>query len=51
MTGYTWRYRCSHCDQLVDVEEVNEHIQAHRREPNWKGMAELTREDITDEPQ
>lgn len=44
MTAFPWRYRCS-CGELIEVEAAEAHLAAHKADPEWDGVLELTRVD------
>lgn len=40
-----WKYRCSACDDLVDVDDVTRHIDAHKEAADWTGVLSMKRVD------
>lgn len=41
----TWAYRCSICDELVEVDDVKAHLEAEQAKDDWPGVLTWTRED------
>lgn len=47
MDPIAWCYRCSGCNNLVHVDDMSAHIQAHKNEPEWTGHVSMERVDLT----
>lgn len=45
MDAVTWDYRCSLCQELVAVGDMNEHAERHRASPDWPGFMAWLRVD------
>lgn len=45
MTDYAWHYRCGACGELVEVDDVREHVDKHRNDAGWTGHVSMTRVD------
>lgn len=44
-----WCYRCSGCNNLVHVDDMSAHVQAHKNQPDWQGHVSMERVDLTAE--
>lgn len=40
-----WAYRCSVCEELVEINEVSKHIEQHQAKRDYSGYVGFTRED------
>ena len=45
MAGESWMYRCSICNELVEVDDLKAHTEAERAKPDWPGTMSWTREE------
>jgi hypothetical protein len=45
VAGESWSYRCSICKELVEVDDLKEHIAEERAKDDWPGVLTWTREE------
>lgn len=47
MPEYSWAYHCGACGRVIDVDDINAHVQEHRTARDYDGHIDLRRVDLS----